>query len=400
MPVSAELASRLLSTVYEAGASPAMWPRLLEELKAANRAHKAFILFNTAGRCDLSLQSGFDEEAVRSYEAHYFQRDLLLLNFVGRATQHGDWIGSDQSVMSTAELRASEIFNDYMQPNGDAYQCGMALSGFEQGHSAGLSLLRSESQGEFGQDTIDLLAFLAPHIKRAFALHQSLSHLRSENADLRYSIEAAGIAAVSLGDRGQVIRTTAAARRLIEARDGLELLSGRLIAITPGERVRLDELILGAASTGNGDSASPVLLNRSISPQAGASLHTAPSGGAMLITRRAPKRPLQVVVTPFRSETTFVQDRPCAILLLTDPDEQPVSRAAVLRALYRLSPLEARIVDQLSAGSDVAAIADQLGITANTVRFYLKEIFRKTGTRRQSDLIRLVLRLPGINPGI
>jgi DNA-binding CsgD family transcriptional regulator len=37
-----------------------------------------------------------------------------------------------------------------------------------------------------------------------------------------------------------------------------------------------------------------------------------------------------------------------------------------------------------------------LGISTETVRFYLKAIFRKTGTGRQSELVRLAMGLPGV----
>ncbi len=174
------------------------------------------------------------------------------------------------------------------------------------------------------------------------------------------------------------------------------MLGGRLVAADAGERGRLEELIRGAAATGGGGEGRAVALDRTISPQAQGRLHTLPSGGAMLVSRRAPKRPLQVVVSPFRSAEMLLEDRPCAVLLISDPEERPVSRAALLRSLYRLSPMEGRVADLLVAGLDVAGIAEQLAISTETVRFYLKAIFRKTGTGRQSELVKLAMGLPGI----
>ena len=115
----------------------------------------------------------------------------------------------------------------------------------------------------------------------------------------------------------------------------------------------------------------------------------------MLVSRRPPKRPLQVVVSPFRSAEILLEDRPCAVLLMSDPEDRSVSRAGLLRSLYRLSPMEGRVADLLVTGVSVAGIAEQLAIGTQTVRFYLKSIFRKTGTGRQSDLVRLVMGLPG-----
>jgi DNA-binding CsgD family transcriptional regulator len=38
----------------------------------------------------------------------------------------------------------------------------------------------------------------------------------------------------------------------------------------------------------------------------------------------------------------------------------------------------------------VPAVADELGVSAATVRTHLKNLFEKTGMRRQADLVRLI----------
>lgn len=115
----------------------------------------------------------------------------------------------------------------------------------------------------------------------------------------------------------------------------------------------------------------------------------------MLMTRRPPRRPLQVVVTPLRAT-----DLPAALLgsvlvFLCDPEAAPSSRASILRKLYGLSPTESRLVDELTAGVELQLAAKRLRLTVHTARFHLKSIFRKTAVNRQSDLVRLVLGLPG-----
>ena len=50
----------------------------------------------------------------------------------------------------------------------------------------------------------------------------------------------------------------------------------------------------------------------------------------------------------------------------------------------------------LVAGLEPREIAEMTRTTPDTVRFQLKSAFRKTGVRRQSELVRLVSRLPGV----
>jgi DNA-binding CsgD family transcriptional regulator len=45
---------------------------------------------------------------------------------------------------------------------------------------------------------------------------------------------------------------------------------------------------------------------------------------------------------------------------------------------------------QLSEGARPAQVAERCGISINTVRTHLRNIFDKTGVRRQSELIRLL----------
>ena len=48
----------------------------------------------------------------------------------------------------------------------------------------------------------------------------------------------------------------------------------------------------------------------------------------------------------------------------------------------------------LSEGKRLETFAEEAGVTTHTVRHQLKQIFRKTETTRQSELIKLVLTGP------
>jgi DNA-binding CsgD family transcriptional regulator len=83
------------------------------------------------------------------------------------------------------------------------------------------------------------------------------------------------------------------------------------------------------------------------------------------------------------------------MVFLNDPDAQPASRASILRSLYGLTPVEARLADLLAQGCELAAAAERMNMATGTARFHLKAIFRKTGAARQSELVRMVAGLPG-----
>jgi DNA-binding CsgD family transcriptional regulator len=66
----------------------------------------------------------------------------------------------------------------------------------------------------------------------------------------------------------------------------------------------------------------------------------------------------------------------------------------VLRELYGLTPAESALATLLAEGKTLQEAAGLRGVTHQTARSQLKSIFSKTATRRQSELLRLLLSLP------
>ncbi len=62
-----------------------------------------------------------------------------------------------------------------------------------------------------------------------------------------------------------------------------------------------------------------------------------------------------------------------------------------LRRIYGFTPVEAEVAARIAAGMRLPAISDALGITIHTVRGHLKQLFVKTDTHRQPDLVRVLV---------
>jgi DNA-binding CsgD family transcriptional regulator len=90
--------------------------------------------------------------------------------------------------------------------------------------------------------------------------------------------------------------------------------------------------------------------------------------------------------------------RAVACACIVDPAERPVLGGQLLAELFRLTPAEARIAGELLGGRDVGEISDRLAIARRTVRVHLSRILEKTDTRRQGDLIRLLMNLAPLRP--
>jgi DNA-binding CsgD family transcriptional regulator len=64
-----------------------------------------------------------------------------------------------------------------------------------------------------------------------------------------------------------------------------------------------------------------------------------------------------------------------------------------LRAILRLTLAETRLASTLMQGASLDQAAAQFDVTRNTIRTQLHSLFAKTDTRRQSELLRVLLRL-------
>jgi pimeloyl-ACP methyl ester carboxylesterase/DNA-binding CsgD family transcriptional regulator len=77
-----------------------------------------------------------------------------------------------------------------------------------------------------------------------------------------------------------------------------------------------------------------------------------------------------------------------AVVLLSAKDTQ--SSGNLAHRSFGLTTAETRLAAKLVQGMRVADAGAELGMTPSTARWHLKNIFAKTGTRRQADLLRLL----------
>jgi DNA-binding CsgD family transcriptional regulator len=95
--------------------------------------------------------------------------------------------------------------------------------------------------------------------------------------------------------------------------------------------------------------------------------------------------PLHSCVTPLRCSTGGW----VAGLFLSDPENVAPS-ASVFSGLYGLTPAEARLATALLRTGSVPDAARSTSISIHTARSHLKELYRKTGSRGQAELVRLL----------
>lgn len=110
----------------------------------------------------------------------------------------------------------------------------------------------------------------------------------------------------------------------------------------------------------------------------------------MLAIEQEQEAPLIVSILPPTMEPSEPGDI-AAIVFALDPCLNTDGLIEAVGALFALTRTEARLARLLTNGSTLADAAAQMNVREATARNYLKQIFVKTNTNRQADLVRLML---------
>jgi DNA-binding CsgD family transcriptional regulator len=159
----------------------------------------------------------------------------------------------------------------------------------------------------------------------------------------------------------------------------------KLSLVQHGFSVKLNRL---ASSSTQNLNAIHKLVHRAITTPA-------PQSGVHAIQLTGSTRPLTVLVTRISSNHQFNLGTDYsnigAALFISNPDQATDFPVEILNRLYGLTPAENRLIVALVNGDDLRQIAENLDLSKNTIRNQLKSCFRKTGTKRQSELVALIL---------
>jgi DNA-binding CsgD family transcriptional regulator len=83
--------------------------------------------------------------------------------------------------------------------------------------------------------------------------------------------------------------------------------------------------------------------------------------------------------------------QPVAIVTVSDRDRDRQRGETHLRRRYNLTSAEAALAAEILKGDGRKAAAQRCGISDATAKTHLSNIFEKTGTHRQAELVRVLL---------
>ena len=372
--------AEFLDLLYDAAVESSLWPRVLETFADMVGGTSAVLSqLNVADGHGSSAIARADPAGERAYHEYY--ADLNVLNNVTDPREFmSGWaprILTDEDWMAKDELVKTEYYNDFLAPN-DIHSVLMMRLGVRDFDACVLNVNRSVRQEQFAGADLELAHRLHPHLIRAFRLGQKLAPIRALGEDMARVLDSSPHGVFLLDSCGGVRHVNQAGQTLIAARRELRVICGRLTAAAPAQASILDALI-GAAG-------SPEPEHR--------------RGGSMALASRDRFLPLSVTVAPLRGGQPWpLRDPPAVLVCVTDLEAGACLPEQRLRDLFALTPAEARVAAALFEGATPREAAEGLRISFHTVHVHLARIFEKTGTNRQSQLVRLMMRAVGVDLG-
>jgi DNA-binding CsgD family transcriptional regulator len=367
----------LIERVYDAALDARRWQAFVEALSEAYGDAAVGFAFQLPG---FPVQSAFMEHRMRHPDpafldvfVEHHKRGLpwsvgYVKAFVGR-------FGLANEVFPDSMVADTAYYHEFMRPIGLAPTGPMGHTiALEEGRPAAvIAIFKREGQRPWRPRDCALGDLLVPHLARAYALHQR-GH---QNAALAEALDRLPTGVMLLDPRGHVVLRNRSAERILELEDGLMLDDGVPRAAHPPDNAVLQQMIRQAVDAQR--------------------VGRFTEGNVVAVTRPSGRRAFPLMLSSLLSAGPghTLHDAVAAIYV-SDVEGETIQRSEPLRKLYSLTQAEVELVELLCDGASLEEAASQRGVTMNTARSQLKQIFFKTGTSRQSELVRLVL--AGIAP--
>jgi DNA-binding CsgD family transcriptional regulator len=357
----------LVELTYEAATDPSHWNDFLrlfsETVNAPSAAY--WIYDKTHQKANHSGITGTEPAWIKAYEEYFFTINPWL---EGRPFRRGG-VAVGEQTLNDRELIRTEFYNDFLRHQDRFYVCRV-LTAQDESTTSEIVAIRSRRAGPFTSNEVALFEYLAPHLQYAVRIHNRIAGLESGLKAATGALDRFPTGIVAVDSDAKVILTNRAADAILQRGDGLLSRDG-LRAANRQETAKLRNAIAAVCTQRDSGILRPETVIR--------------------INRPSGLKPLEVLVCPLPSQSSLRNGGAAAALLITDPEEGATLDSRALQQLFGLTPAEIRLCIALVKGKSVEEYALEAGISSNTARTHVKRIYAKTGVRRQSELVRLLL---------
>jgi len=347
----------LVGHLYDAAEKDA-WESVAARIGGAFGASAGLLRIADGQSSFIARSPDIDDGWAREYRAHYDRLTQVSgAGHSGRPRPRPD-AAAQQPLIGPADFRCEHRHRSQFHGIG-------SVIAVHQRESAVFGIHRPASAPPYDDSEKTRIKLLLPHLQRALRLRQRFGAGQNPGPPPggRHS---GAVAAIVVEQDCRVRSLNEAAAALLRAGDAVRLVGGRLAGADEAATERLREIIAAALD--------PAALGEA----------------AIVHLSRTEDMPLAASIAALRPAEPAKLCQPCVVLLIGAPAAGTVA-AAPLQSAFGLTAAEAAIASALAAGKSISQIAARQSISPHTARVHVKSIFGKTGTKRQAELVSLLL---------
>jgi DNA-binding CsgD family transcriptional regulator/PAS domain-containing protein len=360
------LLADLVAGFYNACLDAREWPGILSRLRDTVRADAAALVVH-----DFTARNGFIYQAVNigpefcsSYGSVYAAENPWFAS-LAQLPAPGEVLGG-QDMADYSALIETPFYQQWLAPQRLYHMLFGALD-VQSDRAQLLVFARALEKGAFWQDDVALLNRLLPNLRQGFRAAEALRMAEERARAQATALDVLPIGVAMLSADGVVIFANGMAREIFATESLFQIGSNGLGVRLPTGRMRFRDL----------------LVSGNAMPSADGEIYS------LSLAREGHHRPLTLIAMTLAPRNRGSSpEEPAALLFIGDPERPTDIDPRRLTRLYGLSRAEARVAVLLAKGLRLEQVAEALDLTYETVRKHVKQIFGKTSTDRQAELVR------------
>ena len=369
--------SDLIGRIYDTVVNPELWPVVLNETCRYTNTSRSLLIFEDAVEPERSIfrLSARDPEFEKLYLRTYLLLNPARLATIGQVKPGDVVLTTDYTTRK--DFSNSRFAREFLAQRQIIDVAAVILEMTSTSVTV-LSVTRSKDQGYAGAAVRRKLEGLAPHFRRAINMSRFFEDRSLKGASLAATLDGLAAAVFLLDHEGVVVHMNRAAQEIL--RNGNVFKSGRyLIPFESGARTVLLDALTAARE---GDTALGVK-------------------GLSIPLKARDGRAFVGVILPLSTgerRSTSARYQAVAAFGVREVTAEPPMPSPALAELYNLTRREMTVLVALVGRGGIPEISEILGISEDTTKTHLKAIFRKTGTNRQADLVKLMANADSLFP--
>lgn len=308
----------------------------------------------------------------KQYERWYIEsgmaaKDTTLDLFETASQLTEGFISSSQQLNGTTLIDSViDDFKPWLQEKAIVDAAGLIIP-FSADEHLILILHRDQNTGVFHPSDITQLNLLVPHIVQAIQLFTNLYRKKHQNNSLQATLDTLTQATLVIDEFMEVSHRNDHADKLIARCNDISIREGKLTLSCQTLQHQFTysvwEMLRSAIAEKSRDS----------------------------LVIHCNNNPMTLSFAPITYKDGNKHNKGI-LLQVFDPSEPVLPDAERIKAVFRLSKAEALLCEYLLQGCTLKDISEKRNVSINTVREQMRNVFNKTGYKRQSELIAAILR--------